>query len=290
MIPPRKGAPNDNLNYELRAGAAAVIFPLFLTAAAFYHLRVYKHLFDPPYNTRVVLQWMLLSFNGGLINTGGFLGAGRFVSHVTGFATLFGVDIAHFEIALAIGILSVPLFFLSGAFIAGVLIERRVLIGKLPRFDIVMFLSFLCLFAASFGNYLNFHEFGEELTVHQNYFFLSLLCLASGLQNASISAASRGTVRTTHLTGLTTDLGLGLARLLPNGLPKTKFQDELKKNELRAASIASFILGSAAGSLIFLEFNYMGFLLPSMIALYSANEGRKAIQPNEIYTRNHNNK
>ena len=236
---------------------------------------MYRHQFDPPYETKVLLQWMLLCFNGGFINSGGFLGTGRFVSHVTGFATLFGVDLANFEFGLAMGILSVPVFFLLGSFIAGILIERKSLLSKDPRFDWVMFLCFLCLLSASLGDVLDFGEFGDSFSLDQSYLFLALLCLASGLQNAAISAASRGTVRTTHLTGLTTDLGLGFARLLPGGLAENKWREEFGKNRLRIASIFSFIIGSAAGSWIFLKVGYRGFTVSAVIALYSAYVGWK---------------
>lgn len=71
---------------------------------------MFKHRADESAGNLVVLHWSLLSFNGGCINAGGFLATGRFVSHVTGFATLFGVDMANSQIDAALGILSVPIF------------------------------------------------------------------------------------------------------------------------------------------------------------------------------------
>ena len=238
---------------------------------------MFNHRFDETPSRRVVLNWFLLSFNGGCINVGGFLATGRFVSHVTGFATLFGYDLASSQYEAALGILSVPIFFLLGAFIAGLLIDRPIHHGKKPHFDWVMGLSALCLFlAASGGNFFNVGNFGEALRLKQSYLLLVLLCLASGLQNAAITSSSGRSVRTTHLTGLTTDLGLGLARILTFNLGSESTRRELRSNYLRFGSIVSFIIGSAVGAWIFLRMGYKGFILSGLIASYAAWHGRKA--------------
>lgn len=238
---------------------------------------MFRHRFDEVPNNNVVLHWFMLSFNGGCINAGGFLATGRFVSHVTGFATLFGVDITNRQIEAALGILSVPVFFLLGAFVAGLLIDRPIHRGGNPHFDWVMGLGALCLFlAASGGELLQFGVFGEAVGLKQNYILMVLLCLASGLQNGAITSSSGRSVRTTHLTGLTTDLGLGLARVLTFDLGKSNFQKEVRANYLRIGSIFAFVLGSAVGAWIFIKMGYRGFVLSGLIATYAAWHGRKA--------------
>ena len=122
---------------------------------------MFNHRLDETPSNLVVLHWLLLSFNGGYINAGGFLATGRFVSHVTGFATLFGVHLANHEFDSALGILSVPIFFLFGAFFAGLMIDRQIYKGKKAHFDYVMGLSSICLFVtATGGELLNFGIFG----------------------------------------------------------------------------------------------------------------------------------
>lgn len=238
---------------------------------------MFNHRFDQNADLTVVLHWFLLSFSGGAINAGGFLATGRFVSHVTGFATLFGVDVTNHEIMAAVGILSVPIFFLLGAFIAGLLIDVPMYKGRKPHFDWVMGLSAACLFfAAGGGELLHFGKFGESLGLQDSYVLLMLLCLACGLQNAAITSSSGRSVRTTHLTGLTTDLGLGLARIFAFDLKQNQLQAELRSNYLRIGSIASFIIGSAVGAWIFIKFGYKGFSVPAVISLYAAWHGKKA--------------
>lgn len=238
---------------------------------------MFNHRFDQNVENSVVLHWFLLSLNGGFINAGGFLATGRFVSHVTGFATLFGVDLANQKVDVAIGILSVPLFFLLGAFVAGLLIDRPIHKNQRPHFDWVMTISaFALILAATGGESSKFGPFGETIGLQKSYLLLILLCLASGLQNAAITSSSGRSIRTTHLTGLTTDLGLGLSRLI-----SFDFKDHAKKNEIRAnflrvGSILSFIIGSALGAWIFMSIGFKGFLLPAAVALYAAWHGRKA--------------
>jgi hypothetical protein len=91
---------------------------------------VANHHFDETANNKVVSHSFLLSFNGRYINAGGLLATGKFVSHVTGFATLFGVAVTKGDIGIGISILSVPIFFLLSAFIAGLLIERPIHYGR----------------------------------------------------------------------------------------------------------------------------------------------------------------
>lgn len=238
---------------------------------------MFNHKFDQAPNHTVALNWFLLSFSGGCINAGGFLATGRFVSHVTGFATLFGVDVVNGQIEAAMGILSVPVFFLFGAFLAGLMIDRPVYLGKKPHFDWVMGLSALCLFTvAAAGALAQFGTFGDELTLRKSYLLLALLCLASGLQNAAITSSSGRSVRTTHLTGLTTDLGIGLSRALTFWAKKDRFSKEMWANYLRAGSIAAFVAGSAIGAGVFLRFGYSGFVLSALVATYAAWHGKKA--------------
>ncbi len=234
---------------------------------------MFKHRFDQDADSWVIAHWFLLSFNGGCINAGGFLATGRFVSHVTGFATLFGVDITQNQIEAAFGILSVPIFFLLGSFLAGLMIDRQIYRGERPRFDWVMLLCALCLFVASGGESFDFGIFGET-SLNQNYVLMAFLCLASGLQNGAITSSSGKSVRTTHLTGLTTDLGLGFARVLTISADKPLFKKEVRANYLRMGSIFSFVVGSAVGSWIFLKVGYEGFILSGVIAAYTAWHGR----------------
>ncbi len=95
-----------------------------------------------------------------------------------------------------------------------------------------------------------------------------LLCLASGLQNALIVHASGVVVRTTHLTGVTTDLAMGLVRLLFAEEDQRHERHGRLANMARFGIIGGFVLGSAISAFLFLRADYWGFLLPACTSLF----------------------
>jgi len=214
------------------------------------------------YTRSNISVWMIMAFQAGVLNIGGFMACHRFVSHVTGFATFFGYEISQSHTAQALGMLSVPMFFLLGAMISGYLVDLPLKLKKKPRYFItfgIIFALILIVFAA--GSIGWFGVFGEPLALHRDYLLLALLCLTCGIQNGTVTTVSRSIIRTTHLTGITTDLGLGIIR----ALHRKKFEGALedrRANWMRMGIIASFGLGSIAGGFAFHEWQYFGFILP----------------------------
>lgn len=221
------------------------------------------------YRGKVAVDWMLLASAAGMVNAGGLLSCHRFVTHVTGFATLSGVELVGGNVAEAAGMLTVPLFFLSGAIVAALLVERPIQRDMRPHYTTVMFLITAALVAAALlGHAGAFGPFGGASEIGRDYLLMALLCGASGLQNSVISLSSGATVRLTHLTGLTTDLGSGLVRLMTSD-DFTVRKMERKATLLRAGTIASFIVGGALGAAIFARYQYLGFLAPAAIGVYA---------------------
>ena len=210
--------------------------------------------------------WFAMAFQSGTINIGGYLACHRFVTHTTGFATLFGVEAARGQSRAAFGMLSVPLFFLFGNIISGYLVDRRLTMQLRPHYTTVfglmtgfMLITFILGITNTFGT------FGEELSLSSDYSLLALLCLTSGIQNGTIATVSGSIVRTTHLTGLTTDLGIGLVRIFTKTyrLPR---EHELLANWMRIGIIISFVLGSCLSGIIFFKAQYYGFVIPLLIS------------------------
>jgi uncharacterized membrane protein YoaK (UPF0700 family) len=231
---------------------------------------VFRHTLHKEVDWMTAFNWFLLSFLAGNVNAGGFLACERFVTHVTGFATLFGVDAARGRWDAAGGILSVPIYFLGGVMLSAYLIDRPVHRGRKPHYALVMGLVAICLAVVAIVGWLEgFGKFGEVSKLRQDYLMLVLLCGASGLQNAAISTSSGATVRTTHLTGMTTDLGISIVRALAHPKNSEARRSEFKASELRVGSIVSFGVGSVVGAFLFLKIQYLGFLLPAGIAVYA---------------------
>lgn len=227
---------------------------------------------DALYEPQNMFVWFVLGFQGGLLNIGGYLAVHRFVSHITGFATLFGEEVLEYDLGRALGMLLVPLIFLVGVMVSAWFIERQRLLNKLPKYSLIFSIIILNLLFISLGGIGGlFGTFGEEFSFGRDYLLLFLLAFTCGLQNATISSASRSVIRTTHITGPSTDLGIGIIKLWTMwGLNKVIDKKEIFIVWCRLGIILSFILGSAVGAFNFHQFQFMGFLFPMGISLFVA--------------------
>ncbi|MNT07349.1 hypothetical protein D3C72_1420490 [compost metagenome] len=115
-----------------------------------------------------------------------------------------------------------------------------------------------------FGVFGYFGKFGEPLEVSRNYALLVLLCLTCGIQNGTITTVSKSVIRTTHLTGVTTDLGIGIVRFLNRKRLQGEIGNEIHANLMRAGIIFSFGFGSVLGGYVFKKLEYIGFLIPAL--------------------------
>lgn len=204
-----------------------------------------------------------MAFQAGILNIGGFMACHRFVSHVTGFATFFGYEINQADRSHAIGMLVVPLFFLLGAMISGFLVDIRLKLHKRPKYYLSFGFIFILLLMIYIGGISGlFGIFGQPLNSRSDYLLLIILCFTCGIQNGSITSVSKSVIRTTHLTGITTDLGIGLARLLSAKKLSETMENEKKATLMRVGIIFFFGLGSVAGGFVFSKLAYYGFIIP----------------------------
>jgi uncharacterized membrane protein YoaK (UPF0700 family) len=207
--------------------------------------------------------WSLLALQGGFINIGGLLTVHIFVSHITGFSAHFSTKIVDGDFTKAIFFLLVPLFFLAGAFLSSIFTEVRKLRKQSPVYiHILLLLSAIFLMISIGGNFGIFGNFGEPFEGIKDFLLLSVLAFSCGTQNAIFTHYSKSIIRTTHLTGITTDLGIGLAKFMIS-----KDTHESYLNKIRINLIISFIFGSLLGAIIFPSYKFNSFLLPSLISL-----------------------
>lgn len=215
------------------------------------------------YSRASLSLWLLLSFQAGFVNVGGLLACHRFVTHVTGFATQFGAEFAQNNWLHAASMLSVPLFFLAGAIFSAFFVDHQIQRGKRPLYFVLAGLvCLLMIFISGAGQNDFFGPFGTPYDVRRDYLLVALLCLCSGIQNAAVTSASGAVLRTTHLTGITTDLGIGLVRLFSG----SRDPRETQGLRIRLSVIAGFISGSLVGAFAFLHYAYSGFLIPALIS------------------------
>lgn len=182
-----------------------------------------------------------LAFVGGAINAGGFLVVHRYTSHMTGLVSSIGDELAmgHFGIVqLASGLV---LAFFLGALTTSLLVNLARRHGSLAEYPPVLWLE-----AALLAGFIVAATRMPAALLHLDA-VAALLCYMMGLQNALMTKISRSEIRTTHVTGLVTDIGIEAGRLLASGgRPAAANRERLATHCL---VFAMFVAGGVAGAI-----------------------------------------
>jgi uncharacterized membrane protein YoaK (UPF0700 family) len=206
----------------------------------------------------------VLAFVAGAINAGGFLAVQRYTSHITGIVSAIADDLAVGSVALALAGMACLVSFIAGAACTTVLINwarRRQLQSK---YALALLLEAILL--------LIFGLMGANLKTLAHLLVPSavlLLCFIMGLQNAIVTKISNAEIRTTHMTGMATDIGIELGRLLywnrsreAEGVaPVRANRDKLM---LHSSILGLFFVGGVLGAL---AFKALGFAATIPIAI-----------------------
>jgi uncharacterized membrane protein YoaK (UPF0700 family) len=150
-----------------------------------------------------------LAFVAGAANAGGFLAVGQYTSHMTGIVSGMADHLILSNVRLALAGLAAVLAFMGGAMVSAILVNFARRRRLHARFSIPLLLESVLL--------LTFGLMGARLAAHTGLLLpltVLLLCFLMGLQNAVITKVSRAVIRTTHTTGLITDIGIELGKLL----------------------------------------------------------------------------
>jgi len=99
---------------------------------------------------------------------------------------------------------------------------------------------------------------------HNNIFGIYSASCACGLQNAMMSTYSGAVVRTTHISGMFTDLGIFFGHFL-RGLPV-----DSRRLSLCLLIISAFLSGGIAGAVAFRGFGYSALYIPSGLIAFVA--------------------
>ena len=186
-----------------------------------------------------------LAFTGGFINVVGLLGfTHQAISHLTGTTSLLASAVEGLDRPMIFHYGGVLGSFLLGAIVSGFLIQDSTLqLGR--RCGVALILESLMLCAA------------VSLMKRANVAGVYLAACACGLQNAMVSTYSGTVVRTTHLSGMWTDLGIFLGHHL-RGLPV-----DARRLRMCFLIISAFFCGGVAGALAFRHFNYSALYFPA---------------------------
>lgn len=198
-----------------------------------------------------------LAFVAGAINAGGFLAVLQYTSHMTGIVSSMADNLVLSNMAAVATGLASLVSFTAGAAYSTILINW----GRHHRMRSeyaypLLWEALLLLCFGLMGNVLESHQaLAVPLTV-------LLLCFIMGLQNAIITKVSKAEIRTTHMTGIVTDIGIELGKLVYiNSQKESARYKPVRTNWRRLALLASlllsFFVGGAVGAVGFKSAGYV---------------------------------
>ncbi len=220
-----------------------------------------------------------LAATAGFVNSAGFLLIGSFTSHVTGNVGRLASDLAAGELNAAAAAATMVASFFGGAFVSSVAVEsqfyrsRRHACAVALGLEAALLLLFMVLARLTQPSHPRLQD-AEAL----------LLCAAMGIQNGLVTRTSRSVVRSTHLTGAITDLGIEAARWFRFGRGQLGARVHLPlatganlperpsahRIAMSAILVAGFMGGGIAGAVAALHLRHLTMLLPVVALLATA--------------------
>ena len=183
----------------------------------------------------------------GIVNVIGFLGfQHQAITHLTGNTSLLSAALVAGDTHATLHLFGLMTAFVAGAALSGLIIQDSTLrLGR--RYGVVLTLESLLLLAA--------------VPLFQRQYLLGPLCaaMACGLQNAMATTYSGAVVRTSHLSGMFTDLGIMLGHAL-RGMVVAR-----RRLGLCVLVIVWFFAGGVLGAWLFGIFRYAALYLPSAL-------------------------
>ncbi|MCX8281131.1 YoaK family protein [Phyllobacterium sp. 0TCS1.6C] len=186
----------------------------------------------------------------GALNAAAFHAVGFFSANMTGNVSLVSDHLAtgDFSLGLFAGLIVVS--FVCGAALSTLLVNagRRRKIAGIYAYSILLEASLLV------G--LGFVDIFANASVRTSILVFGLSFLM-GLQNAIVTRISNARIRTTHVSGMATDIGIGIGMLCDIALGHERKIDSgetASKLLLHLNIVASFLLGGLIGVAIYREF------------------------------------
>lgn len=227
----------------------------------------------------------LLAFIAGAINAGGFLAVNRYTSHMTGIVSEMADSAVLGASALALAGLGALLSFLLGAMCTTMLVHYS------RRHHMHSEYALPLLIEA--GLLLVFGVVGAQLNAVNGLFVSATVMLLSfmmGLQNALITKISQADIRTTHVTGIVTDIGIELGRLLYWNAAALPDMPRVLANRGRllvlVGLLMAFFVGGMSGAWGFNHLGYiatlpLAFLLIGLASMPIVNDLHAMVRPRE---------
>ena len=209
-----------------------------------------------------------LALVAGFVNSSGFVLLGTFTSHVTGSVGRLANDLATKQWAAAVLASVFVISFFAGAFTASLLIEAQR--SRVSRaYGLALLLEGIVL-----SGFVLIAEAGQFQSARALDAEAAMLCFAMGMQNSLVTNLSGAVIRTTHLTGVVTDLGIEAARWQRWFLDRRKAASASRPSPVKVVLLltifCAFTLGAMCGAFFTANRGPWAMLLPSAALLGAA--------------------
>ncbi len=217
------------------------------------------HSFTQQARLAITLAWI-----AGYTNILTILTCGTVTSHVSGTASNLGRDLVERSWASAAFMFFLLAAFFTGAGVSALLTET----GRRRRWESIYVLPMAveALLLSAFATGVELHDPAQRAAGATLWLLAGVASMAMGLQNATITRISSGVVRTTHLTGVLTDLGSETVQFLfwlrdrnadspplpPIALVHSvRVHPTARRLALLTSIVGSFALGAGLGTLAY---------------------------------------
>ncbi len=239
----------------------------------------------------------ILAFVAGIVNSAALLGFGQFVSHVSGHASFAAVEYSDGTLLLALTSAFSLIVFIAGACFSAILLKGKTIEDPRISYAWPLFIEMLCISYVLLDTVFvpHTHKLSNS-TKYENYFFL-ILSFAMGIQNATLRKTQGFFVRTTHITGTATDIGVAIGaiiawgfreikkynkqilkwkngqdlletyNLIANSIKAVYLQSQAEKLFIHVSTITAFVIGAVCGTYGFLICEFKVLALPVGILL-----------------------
>lgn len=213
-----------------------------------------------------------LSFVAGAINAGGFLAVKQYTSHMSGIVSEMADMVALGDFSLVLWGLGAVMAFMAGSATTEIIINytRHRYLQSEYALPIFIEAGALIFFGLLDGIHWHFSWLWTSLTV-------ATLCYIMGLQNAIITDISQYALRSTHITGTVTDIGMELGKAFYWNRASRKdpsiqpVKSNKKKFKLLVQVLILFFIGGIVGAYGFKTFGFMFTCAIAGILVYLAS-------------------
>lgn len=210
-----------------------------------------------------------LAFVAGATNAGAFLAVSQYTSHMTGIVSSMADALVLGQTAVVLTGVGALCAFTIGAATTAVMVNyaRRRGLSSAFALPLLVEAALLLIFGVLGARLQLIHSFFVPVTV-------SLLCFMMGLQNAVITKISHSVIRTTHVTGIVTDIGIELGKFAyvnrhdVAGVPRVpRVMADRRRLAVLCMLLAAFFSGGVIGAFGFRAIGYSATIPLALVLL-----------------------